>query len=655
MGLSPLKPKQGGFSPWGTLSPAKAPILTPKSLLLLLTFAATPLHAQGKVLQETPTTPSAPADTLPQTPITDADRLAIHIDALTLDLHLTPADSLEETHATLTLRNTTDHPLTRIPLQISSTLHWQSLSQPFTQSPIATDTDHTGYAQEAVLTPRSPLAPGQALTVTAFYTGKIPPSAARLTVLGAAPEAAAQSDWDAILPTTDSGATALRGFGNVLWYPVAAPAAILGETDKLFAAVAAQRFANQTTLFELRLTVLYTGDPPNAAVLSGALQPLANQPDDEDTLIGETRGIATALYPARPIGFRIPSLFLTAQPAVTGQFLSVVTPNPPSADPYRAAAELLAPLLTETLGPLPAAPLLLLDHPGQPYEDHALLAAQLAPEVDPQAVAPALLRPLTHAWFAVPGAQNNWLDQGLPELLSLLYLERTQGREAALAELRQASVLIALAEPDFTAAPDLPGQPLTSAASEVYLHRKAAAVLWQLRDLVGEAEFRDALVAFRRACTVNPKLAQDPDAFEKTLERVSGKDLAWFFPDWVYRDRGLPDLTIVQVNPRPVAGLQLAHPERGAGYLVAVEVRNDGDAPAEVPVTVSAAKGSTALGGHADTLTATERLRIPPHTSRSTRILFESTPELVQVNDGTVPELRTTTHTYKIQQVTPTP
>ena len=630
-----------------------------RSALLALFLLAPALPAQqeaippptGKVLQETPTTPAQSPDALPAVPITDTDRTAIHIDSLSLDLHLTPAESLEETHATLTLRNLTDHPLTRIPLQISSTLHWVTLSGgAFTQSPIATDTDHTGYAQEAVLTPAIPLGPGQTLTLTAFYTGEIEPSAARLTVLGATPEQAAQTDWDAILPTSDDTSTGLRGFGNVLWYPVAAPAAILGETDKLFAAVARQRFANQTTLLHLRLTVLYAGDPPNGVILNGSLQPLTVQPDDQDTLIGETRGIATADFPAKPIGFRIPSLFLTAQPPATGQFLSAITPNPPSAIPYGDAAELIAPLLTETLGPIPSAPLLLLDHPGQPFEDHAFLAAQLAPEVDPKEVAPALVRPLTHAWFSVGGAQNNWLDQGIPELISLLYLERTQGREAALAELRHASNLIALAEPDFIATPNAPGEPLTSAESEVYLHRKATAVLWQLRDLLGEAPFRDALLAFRRSLSLDPALAQDPQSFQKTLERTSGKDLSWFFPDWVLRDRGLPDLTILAVNLRPIAGTQLAHPERGAGYLVAVEVRNEGDAPAEVPVTVSASRGV-----NADSLTATERLRIPAHATASTRILFESTPELVQVNDGTVPELRNTTHTYKIQQVTPNP
>jgi len=37
--------------------------------------------------------------------------------------------------------------------------------------------------------------------------------------------------------------------------------------------------------------------------------------------------------------------------------------------------------------------------------------------------------------------------------------------------------------------------------------------------------------------------------FEQVLAQASGKDLKWFFDDWVYHDRGLPDLSIAGVFP----------------------------------------------------------------------------------------------------------
>jgi len=46
--------------------------------------------------------------------------------------------------------------------------------------------------------------------------------------------------------------------------------------------------------------------------------------------------------------------------------------------------------------------------------------------------------------------------------------------------------------------------------------------------------------------------------------------------------------------------------------------------------------------------TQVERLRIPGHTSASTRIVFPGTPEEVIVNDGSVPESGPTTHTRKL-------
>ena len=125
----------------------------------------------------------------------------------------------------------------------------------------------------------------------------------------------------------------------------------------------------------------------------------------------------------------------------------------------------------------------------------------------------------------------------------------------------------------------------------------------------------------------------DPKEFQRVLERTAKRELGWFFDDWVYRDRGLPDLSIASVTPRAIDQIG----NKGAGWLVAVEVRNDGGAVAEVPVTV-----------RSGTLTATQRLRIPGRSSASTRIVFEGTPAEVLVNDGTVPEVESSVHIKQI-------
>ena len=600
-------------------------------------------------------------DTVTQSPITNQERSSLLITSTDLDLHLIPSESRLESHATITLLNTSATLLTRIPIQISGSLRWQGIAAatpkgisqiPFTQSPIATDTDHTGLAQEAILTLAQPLAPNAIITISAFYAGPVTQTAARLTLLGTDPARAAQSDWDAIAPTTDVSATALRGFGDVLWYPVAAPTAALGEGNRLFDLIASQRHLLAPSLFHLRLTVEYLGDPPDSAIFNGNPQPLARLPDADDQLVNETHGIATADFPAGPLGLRTPSLFLTAQHAIQtpGQLLSVISPNPEFAEPYATAATQVQALLSTWLGPTPTSPVTLLDHPGAPFEDEAFLATSLSANATPEAVAAELVRPLTHASFAPQAPTTAWLAEGLPEFMSLLWTEKTQGREAAVAQLTHNATLIALASPDLSARPpqtsqtNPPGQPLTDAYSDIYLRLKSAAVLWQLREILGHDPtgndlFRPALVAFRRSLALNPTLDRNPKAFELSLERTTGRELAWFFSDWVYRDRGLPDLTIAHIAARAERNSKT----QLAGYLVAVEVSNEGDAIAEVPVTVRSARTSAASNAQ-----ITERLRIPAHASASVRIFFQGTPDNVEVNDGTTPELRTSTHTAQI-------
>jgi hypothetical protein len=245
----------------------------------------------------------------------------------------------------------------------------------------------------------------------------------------------------------------------------------------------------------------------------------------------------------------------------------------------------------------------------------------------PDVLAPSLAHSLSHAWF---GSSHVWLDEGVPQFMSLLWMAESQGREVAVAHMQEEAKTLAVAEPSAaqsTSSAD-EGQSLIAARDEVYYRTKAAAVLWMLRSLVGDDALKHALQTYRTS-----KLDSDPKEFQRVLEQSSKRDLGWFFDDWVYRDRGLPDLSIASVTPRAID--QIA--DKGAGWLVAVEVRNDGDAAADVPVTV-----------RSGTLTTTQRLRIPGRSSASTRIVFEGIPDQVLVNDGTVPEVAASVHTKQI-------
>jgi hypothetical protein len=581
---------------------------------------------------------SAPAQPDPLA-VNDAERSALTFTAYDLDVHLTPASAAISVRAGLTLRNDGPAPLTRLILQITSSLHWDAISTrslasgsttplPFAAHLIDTDADHTGRMTEAVVQLPQPLAPGASILLTALYSGSIPPSAERLTRIGAPDGQALQSDWDSIAPSL----TALRGFGNVLWLPASAPPVFLGDGAKLFQSVGLARLRQSAATIRLRLAVEYTGDPPDAAFFCGQRQPLAAISDNANLPATESPGVATATFDAQPLGFRSPSLFITDRPASqTGTpanpaLIAAVTDHYDALPAYAAAAALVEPLLTDWLGPNPLTTLSLIDHPGQPFEDDALLVLPMRAD-GPATLAPALAHSLTHAWIR---STHPWIDEGLAQFLSVLWTERTSGRAAALTELQDASRSLALIEPelpDSTLSPA--GQSLAAPTTDIFYRTKAAAVWWMLRSIVGDDALKQALQNYR----LDPRLDRDPIGLQHTLENSSHKDLRWFFDDWVYRDRGLPDLSIVSVTPSQLtsrAGLP-------AGWLVAVEVRNDGFAAADVPVTV---RSTSAV--------QSQRLRIPGRSSASTRIVFSGTPTEVQVNDGGVPETQSTIHTRQL-------
>ena len=570
----------------------------------------------------------------PVVAFTDAERASLIFTAYDLDVHLVPARSQIAVHARFTVRNSGAAPLERLGIQLSSSLRWETFAMrsaerivplSFVQQTIDTDADHTGKAQEAVVTLPQPLAPGASVELTAIYSGTIEQSGERLERIGAPAEQAAQADWDAITAER----TALRGFGDVLWYPTAAAPVFLGDGAKLFQIVGLTKLLQAPAMVHLRLAVEYVGDPPDTAFFCGRREKLVAVSENENVAVAESPGVATAEFSERPLGFRAMSLFVTDRAATMtdGDLISAVTDHYDALPNYAAAALKVQPLLKDWLGADPLTTLDIIDQDGQPFEDDALLVTRMRAS-EASVLAPSLLHSLTHAWFR---SSHVWLDEGVPQFVALVWTAESQGREAALAQLQEQVNTLSLAEPMISqAAGAAPvGQSLIEARDEIYYRTKAAAVLWMLRDIVGDDALKNALQTYRR----EGKADADPKQFQRVVEKAARKDLNWFFDDWVYRDRGLADLSIASVTPRalPVKG------DKGATYLIAVEVRNEGDAEVEVPVTV-----------RSGTLTTTERLRIPGRSSASTRIVFEGEPDEVVVNDGSVPEITTSKHTKEV-------
>ena len=649
----------------------------------------------GQVLfQSHGTAPVADADRQPMArapqpraagEVPDRARAALTFTAYDLDLHLVPARREVAMRARLSLRNEGAEPLTQVPLQISSTLHWDHVAEvtaggartlEFAAALVDTDADHTGRAAEALITLPRPLAAGAAVTLEVLYGGTVPEDAGRLTRLGASVAQATATDWDSAgqdsgpqgagpgtVLAAGSGMVALRGFGNVLWYPVAAPPLFLGDGAALFQAIGRAKLREQAASVRLRLAVEYAGEAPAEAFFCGRRLPLRAASDQLGGTGAADHGVASAEFAAAPLGFRTLSLFVPpggdagvgapARPsgesssaesssaesssaaATPGASTVLVVEGGDGAARQRLeeAAQGFVPLLSEWLGPRPRAALTVIDHPGQPFQDGPLVVAPVA-SLGTAEAAPALLRSLAVAWA---GTGQSWMDEGLAEFLALVWTEQTRGREAALLRLNDVLQPLAVGEPAFAKAEDVahaaPGQPLIAASEEVFYRRKAAGVWWMLRDVAGAAALKSAL-AETLAQPASPVDARTQAvAFEKRLEHASGRDLGWFFNDWVLRDVGLPDLTLVDVTPRPLP----AGKGHDSGWLVAVTIRNEGAAAAEVPLVI-----------HAGTLSTTHRVRVPGLASVTERVVVEAVPTSVTLNDGGTPEVRSSMHAREL-------
>jgi len=563
-------------------------------------------------------TPAKPAAKPAEARATDAERQAITFLSYDLDVHLQPREHAMAVRARLLVRNDSSSPLGRLALQISSSLQWTGVhvggdAAAFSQQPVNSDIDHTGALREAVIPLARPLGQQQSLSVDLTYEGTAALSATRLEQIGTPADVAEASDWDRI----SDEFVGLRGFGNVVWYPVASVPVALGDGAKFFTEAAAERQRQSQATVTMRVTEEFFGEAPNLAVLDGEV--LTVTPTSLPAAAG-VPGIVTCTLPPTRLGLASPSLFLLRRTAQEGNGVKVFarTEDVANAQAYMSAAAIVAPLINRWLGTDPRGALDIVDLPegdDAPFEDGDVLFADVR-GTEPGKLTDVLVHSLSHLYFRSSYA---WLQEGVPSFMGSLWLEQNRGRDIAIQQLDNTRGALSLAEPGDAASAGIDRQALLVARDPVYYRTKATYVLWMLRDLAGDNALARALRAYQ------PGSDTAGTGFEQVLEQASGKDLKWFFDDWVYHDRGLPDLSIAGVYPNKASV--------PGSYIVAVDVSNSGTAEAQVPVSVSSG-----------TATVTEMLRIPAKSKVSHRFVLQGQPEEVAVNDGTVPEVEASVH-----------
>ena len=554
------------------------------------------------------------------------DRNAFTFTDYQLEVRIDPPMQLLEATGKLTLRNDTSEPQRRAVLQISSTLSWKSITAarktlPYVAQPYVSDVDHTGSLSEAIVTLPQAVPPKATIELEIAYGGTVPADATRLTRIGTPAEVAARSDWDRI----SEPFTLVRGIGYVAWYPIATEAASLSEGDTVFETIGAWKQRHAAS----RMSVAFSPST-TATLIANAARAPAPAPSPHSS---SRRRLLTS-YAWQPVGLATPAFVLgnfhtLTQPAATVFYLP--GKESPAADYARVATQ-VQPLVTQWFG-APREKLQIVELPdlrASAWESGAMFFTALRP-IDQKSLELMLVHQLTHAALSSP---RPWIYEGAAHFAQALQREQQEGRKAALAYLEQQTAPLVVAEkpplPDAPgrgssppAAAAAPGQSLITTTDELFYRTKAMRVWWMLRDMVGDQALQRTFQSYRA------DQDKEPSYMQRLVEGHSHRDLEWFFDDWVYRDRGLPDFRIVAAHPRALLPVD---------YSVTVTVENLGSAGAEVPVTVRAEQGEV-----------TKRLEVRGREKAVVRLPIPAVPKQAIVNDGSVPESDTGNNSAEVK------
>jgi hypothetical protein len=564
------------------------------------------------------------------------DRQAFTITRYQLEVQVDRNSHVMVVTGKLTLRNDSDKPQKVAALQVSSSLQWNSITlndRPlqWLSDDYTTDIDHTGAVSEAVINLPAEVAHGASVTLDVQYGGTIVPDSTRLTRIGAPQEIAARNDWDQI----SDAFTAIRGLGYVVWYPVAIEAVSMTEGDTVFDAIAAWKYHQANSEFDARIIVEGAANEGLCVAVNTTVTSCGESRDLPDSESGGKLKEFSNTLTLSGLADIVPTFAIANYQSLDRLTVSLLNlPEHASiARDYALAAEANDPLLHEWVGEphQPARIVELTDPNANPYQSGAILFTPLR-EAQTATLQLLLMPPQVSARFHSP---HRWIQDGMERFLQCVLVENRSGRKAALALLDEYREPLVKAEEAAHPKADAASKPasegstadntLLNTSDELYLRGKSSFVLWMLRDMVGETAMQSALAKY------HPGADKDPSYLQRLLQASSKRDLEWFFDDWVYRDRGLPDFHAASVYTRPLLT------EPNGAFLVTATIENRGRAGAEVPVLIQTTSGEKSV-----------RVLVKAGEKESGRIEMGIAPDHITVNDGSVPEANIENNVYEV-------
>ncbi|GAB2556461.1 M1 family aminopeptidase [Spirosoma aerophilum] len=418
-----------------------------------------------------------------------------------LDLCLTTTPASLKGAATLTLKSTTSA-LSSFFLDLNST-------SATTGEGLRVDSVKTGnqklafqHAQNKLtITPPQPLANGQAFTLTVFYQG-VPNSSAQ-----------GSFKFDRHDTTTDPVIWSLsEPYGAPDWFPCRDTPADKADSSSVRITAPAQlvsvsngKLISTTTNADGTRTFLWRNSYPIAQYLISIAVSNYSQYDTPFTSGNQTMPVTHYIYPE-------------TLPQVQANL--TLTPT-------------LLQLFTNRFGPYPFL---------REKYGHAQFAAnnggmehQTISSMEARAFTPAVIaHELAHQWFGdkitCRDWQNIWLNEGFASYAEAVYTEFANGQagyrttmNSFMASARNARGSIYVQ--------DISNVNNIFNSSRTYA--KGATVLHMLRGVVGDSTFYRTL----RTYAATPALAYQTaitEDFQAVAEQVSGKNLAYFFKEWIY-------------------------------------------------------------------------------------------------------------------------
>lgn len=177
---------------------------------------------------------------------------------------------------------------------------------------------------------------------------------------------------------------------------------------------------------------------------------------------------------------------------------------------------------------------------------------------------------IAHQWFGDMASEKSfahlWLSEGFATYLTNYYFEKKYGKEVAAKRWeKDREKVIAFSKQSSSPVVDSTKDLMSLLNANSY--QKGAWVLHMLSNEVGENVFQKIIQTYYNQYKGSNAETRD---FEAVAEKISGKELTWFFDQWLYKS-AIPNLNVKWQHIDSVLLITPYVNNRGAGYKLRSE------------------------------------------------------------------------------------